>query len=65
MLSNQQNYLQRCANMGYLPFTIYECSSIEILRKEDYSMRVIDKHLKRSVSTISHVFKCNMTEGAT
>ena len=45
-----------------LHFTIYERSSIETLRKENYSMRAIAKHLNRSVSTISREIKCNMTE---
>ena len=48
--------------MSYLHLTIYERSSIETLRKENYSMRAIAKHLNRSVSTISREIKRHMTE---
>lgn len=48
--------------MSYLHLTIYERSSIETLRKENYSMRAIAKHLNRSVSMISREIKHHMTE---
>ncbi|CAM3018932.1 MULTISPECIES: helix-turn-helix domain-containing protein [Staphylococcus] len=48
--------------MNYLHLTIYERSSIETLRKENYCMRAIAKRLSRSVSTISREIKRNMTE---
>ncbi|CAM3122528.1 helix-turn-helix domain-containing protein [Staphylococcus argensis] len=48
--------------MSYLHLTIYERSRIETLRKENYSIKAIAKHLNRSVSTISREIKRNMME---
>ncbi|MCE4967182.1 IS30 family transposase [Staphylococcus chromogenes] len=45
--------------MSYIHLTITERASIEILRKENYSLRAIAKRLNRSVSTISREIKRN------
>ncbi|MDT0693092.1 IS30 family transposase [Staphylococcus chromogenes] len=45
--------------MSYIHLTITERASIEILRKEKYSLRAIAKRLNRSVSTISREIKRN------
>lgn len=51
--------LTRSANMSYIHLTITERASIEILRKENYSLRAIAKRLNRLVSTISREIKRN------
>lgn len=45
--------------MSYIHLTITERASIEILRKENYSLRAIAKRLNRLVSTISREIKRN------
>ena len=45
--------------MSYIHLTITERASIEILRKENYSLRAIANWLNCSVSTISSEIKRN------
>ena len=48
--------------MGYIHLTITERASIEILRKENYSLRAIANRLNRSVPTISREIKRNKSK---
>lgn len=52
----------RGANMGYIHLTITERASIDILRKENYSLKAIANRLNRSVPTISREIKRNKSK---
>lgn len=47
--------------MSYIHLTITERASIEVLKKENYSLRAIARRLGRSVSTISREIKRNQS----
>lgn len=52
----------RGANTSYIHLIITERATIEILRKENYSLRAIANRLNRSVSTISREIKRNKSK---